>query len=106
MAIELNGSNFNTTVKESDKPVIIKAFATWCGPCQQMIPIFEEIEKEFEGRCSFAELDVDNARELAIELGITSVPTIIFYKNGDIVSKEVGYLSKDDLHNKIDAFIK
>ena len=106
MAIELTDANFNAEVKESAKPVVIKAFATWCGPCQQMVPVFEEIEKEFEGRCNFASLDVDSARELAIQLGITSVPTTILFKNGEVSSKDVGFMSKDDLAAKIEAFIK
>ena len=106
MAIELNESNFNASVKEASQPVVIKAFATWCGPCQQMLPIFDEIEKEFSDKCTFAILNVDDARDLAIQLGITSVPTIILYKNGDVISKEVGFISKDDLQEKIEAFLK
>ncbi|OGB97797.1 thioredoxin [candidate division TM6 bacterium RIFCSPHIGHO2_12_FULL_36_22] len=106
MAIELGEANFTATIKESDKPVVIKAFASWCGPCQQMEPIFEEVEKEFANKAIFATLDVDNARELAIQLGITSIPTTILFKNGEIRSKEVGFMSKDDLVSKLEAFLK
>lgn len=106
MAIDLSKDNFESTVKGSDKPVVIKAFAVWCGPCQQLAPIYEEVEKDNDGKAVFTKLDVDNAQELAMELGISSVPTIIFYKDAEIVGKEVGYLSKDDLQSKLDAFLQ
>jgi thioredoxin 1 len=104
MAIVLNKENFESTIKSS-LPVIIKVSATWCGPCQQMIPVFELIEREFADRVTFAHLDVDEARELAIQFGITSVPTILFLKNGDVIAKEVGYVGKDALKMKIEKFL-
>jgi len=106
MPIELTAADFKTEVTESSVPVIIKAFATWCGPCIQMGPIFKEIEKLFVGKVKFLELNVDQARDLAIQFGITSIPTILFIKNGVVVNKEIGYLDAEALTNSIQQFIK
>jgi len=100
MPIAINSDNVKKEVNESSLPVIIDVFATWCGPCQQMMPIFEELEKELSDTYKFASLNVDEARELSIEYGVTSVPTFIFVKNGEIKGKETGYMSKEDLKRK------
>lgn len=97
MPIELTSENFKSEVLESQVPVIIKAFATWCGPCVQMAPIFKEVEKQFIDKAKFFELNVDQARELAINFGITSIPTIIFINKGEIVGKEMGYMDTQTL---------
>lgn len=88
-------------IKESAKPVIIDAYATWCGPCMYMKPIFEELSKELGDKYLFAELNVDDAREIAIQYGISSVPTFIFMQNGEIKAKETGAMSKEDFVDKI-----
>ena len=106
MPIELTTANFKTEVTESTAPVVIKAFASWCGPCIQMTPIFKEVEKEFLNKVKFLELNVDQARDLAINFGITSIPTIIFIKDGKIVSKETGYMDAKTLTGAISQFIK
>ena len=106
MSIELTTANFKTEVTDSSMPVVIKAFASWCGPCIQMTPIFKEVEKEFLNKVKFLELNVDQARDLAINFGITSIPTIIFIKDGKIVSKETGYMDAKTLTSTISQFIK
>ncbi len=106
MPIELTEENFQTEVTQSKLPVVIKAYALWCGPCIQMAPIFAELEKPFEGKAKLLELNVDQARDIAIQFGITSIPSFIFIKDGEIVSKEVGYLDKEDLKAKIETLIK
>lgn len=105
MAISLTKDNLNVEVTQSSKPVIIDVFATWCGPCQQMAPIFEELEKELGDRYKFAKINVDEARELSIQYGVTSVPTFIFIKNNNVVGKETGYMGKEELQEKIASLL-
>lgn len=106
MPIELNEELYQKEVLKGDKPSIIKVHASWCGPCLQMVPIFSELEKEYQDRVKFFELNVDQARDLAITFGISSIPTTIFIKDGKVASKEVGFIDKPDLKNKIEEFIK
>lgn len=93
--------NFEQEVKQSKLPVIVDVFAEWCGPCQQMAPIFEELEKEHGDKYKFVKVNVDESRELAIEYGVSSIPTFVFVKDGQIKGKETGYMSKEDLVQKI-----
>lgn len=101
MAISINQDNFDQVIINATKPVIIDVYAVWCGPCQQVAPLFEELEKELGADYTFAKLNVDEARELSIKYGVTSVPTFIFIKDGQIKGKEVGYIPKAELKNKI-----
>lgn len=106
MPIEITEANFQQEIERSELPVLLDIYATWCGPCKQMEPIVNQIEQEFNGRCKIAKLNVDHARDLAIKFGVTSVPTFLFMKNGQVLTKETGYMSKDDLKNKIEEFLK
>ena len=105
MAIAVNESNFKQEVEESTLPVVLDIYATWCGPCQQMEPVFEELEKELSSKCKFAKLSVDEARSLSIKYGVTSVPTFIFIKNNQVKNKETGFLDKEALRSKIDDLL-
>lgn len=105
MPITINKDNFEQEIKNSKTPIVIDVYATWCGPCQQMKPIFTELAKEFENRCKFAELNVDEARDISIMFGVTSVPTFIFYNDGEMHSKDTGYMSKEALKNCIEDFL-
>jgi len=105
MAVMITSENVDQEINQSPHPVLLDVYATWCGPCQQMVPIFDELEKEFSAKCKFAKLNIDEARELSIQYGITSVPTFVFLKNGEIKHKETGYMSKEDLKAKIEDFI-
>lgn len=106
MPITINKDNFEADIRASKMPIVIDVYATWCGPCQQMKPIFHELEKEFEGRCTFASLNVDEARDISIMFGVTSVPTFIFYRNGQMHSKDTGYMSKESLRARVEDFIE
>jgi thioredoxin 1 len=88
-------------IQESTKPVIVDAYASWCGPCMYMKPIFQELSKELGDKYLFAELNVDDAREVAIQYGVSSVPTFIFIQDGVIKAKETGAMSKEDFVDKI-----
>ena len=106
MPIVINKENFEMEIRQSDMPIVIDVYATWCGPCQQMKPIFAELEQEFLGKCKFASLNVDEARDISIMFGVTSVPTFIFYNNVEMHSKETGYMSKQALKSRVEDFIQ
>lgn len=106
MPISITKETIEKEIINCSLPVVIDVYATWCGPCQQVAPLFEELEAEMGDRCKFAKLNVDEARELSIYYGVTSVPTFIFIKNNEIKHKETGYMSKEDLKAKIESFIR
>lgn len=97
MPISIFDDNYNSEILNSDKPVILDVYAEWCSPCKMIAPIFEELSNELSSKYKFAKLNVDDSREVSMELGVTSIPTFVFFKNGKIVEKVVGYRSKDDL---------
>jgi thioredoxin 1 len=105
MAIDINQQNIAKEVQQESKPIVMDVYASWCGPCQQMAPIFEELEKEMAGY-KFTKLNVDEARDISIKYGVISVPTFLFIKNGEVKGKETGYMPKDVLKEKIEAILK
>ena len=107
MAVSITPENHEMEIKHSNKPIILDIYATWCGPCQQMNPIIEELESEFGDTYKFAKLNVDEAREISIkDYGVTSVPTFVFIKDGVVKGKETGYMSKDAFAAKMHAALK
>lgn len=104
MPISINNSNLQE-ILSSKKPVVVDVFALWCGPCQQVAPIFDELEKELGSTYTFAKINVDEARDVSINFGITSIPTFIFIKDGAVKGKETGYMSKEDLKDKINEYL-
>lgn len=105
MAIDINQQNLAKEIQQESKPIVMDVYASWCGPCQQMAPIFEELEKEMPGY-KFTKLNVDEARDISIKYGVISVPTFLFIKNGEVKGKETGYMPKDVLKEKIEAILK
>ncbi len=101
MFIHVTEDNFEKEIMQSPKPVVIDAYATWCGPCKLMEPSFEELAQTHGEKYTFAKLNVDEAQQIAIQFGITSVPTFLFFKKGQLVGQESGYMSKEDLEDKI-----
>jgi len=104
MVIAVTKDNFEKEVLKSTKPVIIDIYAVWCGPCLQVKPIFENLSKEMP-EYVFASINVDEARDLAIQYGVTSIPTFIFIKDGELKGKEVGPLGKDGMKERIEEYL-
>ncbi len=97
MAVEhINENQFKSVVLESDKPVLVDFFATWCGPCRQMSPILDQVSEE-RSDVKIVKVDVDENQNLASEYGVMSIPTLIYFKNGKAVSQAVGARSKASL---------
>jgi len=102
MAELINSSNFEQEVLKSDIPVVVDVFATWCGPCQQVAPIFDELAKELAGKYKLVKINIDDERDLAIKYNVSTIPTFLFFKNGEVVGREGGSQSKEDLKAKIE----
>jgi thioredoxin 1 len=103
MVTLLNDENIEKYLEESNqKPLIIDAYAEWCGPCQQMTPIFQEIAKELADKYTFLKLDVDENPDLAARFKVRSVPTIVFVKNGEVRGVRVGFMNKNALKTEIE----
>jgi thioredoxin 1 len=101
MAIEVNDGNFDEIVIKSDKPVIVDFWAEWCGPCRMIAPIVEEIASDYAGSVVVTKCDVDNSPQVANRFGIRNIPTILFFKNGQIADKQVGAVPKNNLVAKL-----
>lgn len=103
----INETNIDTFLeKSSEKPLIIDAYAEWCGPCQQMAPLFEQVAKELEATYTFAKLNVDDNAELAGQYKIRSIPTILFIKNGSVVGTKAGFMNASALKAEIEKAFK
>jgi thioredoxin 1 len=105
MAIELTDANFDEVVLKSDKPVLVDFWAEWCGPCRMVGPIVEELHGDYEGKAIVGKVDVDSNPGISAKFGIRNIPTILFFKNGEIADKQVGAVPKSTLSSKIDALL-
>ena len=103
MAVEITDGNFESVVKNSDKVVLVDFWAEWCGPCRMVGPIVEELAKEYEGKAVIGKLNVDNNPNVSMEFGVRNIPTILFFKNGKVVDKQVGAVPKAQLAAKLQA---
>lgn len=105
MALEITDSNFDEVVLKSDKPVMVDFWAEWCGPCRMVGPIVQEIGQEYEGKVTVGKLDVDNNPGVSVKFGIRNIPTILYFKDGKVVDKQVGAVPKQILVNKLEALL-
>ncbi len=103
--MRFNSQNFQKEVLESNLPVLVDFFATWCGPCRAQGPIIEELVKEYEGKIKIGKLNIDEGLEIAQNYNVMSVPTLIFFKDGQEVKRLVGFQSKEELKKEIDKFL-
>lgn len=103
MAIELSDSNFEAEVLNSDQPVLVDFWAEWCGPCRMIAPIVEELSSEYAGKAKIAKLNIDHNPSVPMSFGIRSIPTLLVFKNGEVVDKIVGAVPKSTISSKIEA---
>lgn len=101
--ITLTEENFQGEVLESTKPVLVDFWATWCGPCQAIAPLIEEVAADFQGRAKVGKLDVDDNATIAMKYDIRSIPTLLFFKDGQIVDQVMGITPKEIIAEKLNT---
>lgn len=105
MAKEFNDANFQSEVLTSNKLSIVDFWAEWCGPCRAIGPIIEDLSKEYDGKVNVGKVNVDHNPQISMNYGITSIPAILFFKNGEVVDKMVGAQPKGNFIKRIEANI-
>ena len=104
MALTITDANFEELLS-SGQPLVVDFWAQWCGPCKAISPIIEELAKEYEGKANIGKVDVDENDDITARYGIRNIPTILFFKNGELVDKQVGAATKAAIAAKIDALL-
>ena len=105
MALEITDSSFKELVLDSDKPVLVDFWAVWCGPCQMLAPVIDELSQDFEGKAVVGKVDVDNNQEVSVQYGIRNIPTLLIFKNEEVVDKIVGVNPKSVIAEKLSAHL-
>lgn len=103
MAIHFTDENFNQEVLSSDIPVLVDFYADWCGPCKMLAPVIEALAAEYEGKVKIGKLNVDNAPDTAQKFGIMSIPTLLYFKNGEPVNKSIGVVAKSEIEQVLNS---
>ena len=105
MAIEISDSNFEETVLNCDKPVMVDFWAAWCGPCRMVGPIIDELSNEYADKAVIGKVDVDKNQEYAAKYGVRNIPTVLVFKNGEVVKRQVGVATKEIYAEAIDSLL-
>ncbi len=104
--LQLNDAEFESKVLQSELPVLIDFWAPWCGPCRMLSPIVEDLAKEYDGRVVFAKMNTDENGATATQLGIMSIPSLLLFKDGELVDRTVGVRPKQALQEWIDKALE
>ncbi len=104
MALAVNEANFDEVIK-GDKPVLVDFWATWCGPCRAISPIIDELATEYEGKAVVAKCNVDEAGDVPMKYGIRNIPTLLFFKGGELKDKIVGSATKAAIADKLNSLL-
>ena len=104
MEVKITNENFET-LKNNELHLVVDFWATWCGPCRMIAPIVEELAKEYDGRINVGKCDVEECEDIAAEFGIRNIPTLLFFKNGEVVDKLVGAVQKNKLDEKFKSLL-
>ena len=105
MALEITDANFEETVLNSSKPVLVDFWAAWCGPCRMVGPIIDEISAEYADKAVVGKVDVDANQEFAAKYGVRNIPTVLVFQNGEVVGRQVGVAPKASYTDAIDALL-
>ena len=105
MALEITDKSFEDVVLKSDKPVMVDFWAAWCGPCRMVGPIIDELSEEYEGKAIIGKVDIDSNQQYAAQFGVRNIPTVLVFKDGELVDRKVGVSSKNDYAQAIDKLI-
>lgn len=95
--IILNKDNFESEVLKSDMPVLVDFWAAWCGPCKMLAPTIAELAEEYEGKVKVCKYNIDDDASIAIKYGVSSIPTVLLFKEGDVVNKSIGFVPKAEI---------